>query len=141
MIRERIAEIREELGSLEDEYMQYSFLVELSAYVSPDQPDLMTDEFLQHGCQSQVWVRFRSDEGMFYMDATSDTLLIRGVLYIMMELFNGAPAEEIAAEHPDFLKECGISGHFSGSRINGIRSITDSVYDYCRSYSENAGTD
>ena len=140
MIQERIKQIQEELGSLEDDLTQYSFLVELSAYVNPHQPDLMKEEYLQRGCQSQVWMRLDTKDGKFHMDATSDTLLIRGVLYIMMELFNGLPPEEIAASNIDFLSDCGISKHFSGDRIRGIGSITDSVYKYCIQFGGNAGT-
>lgn len=142
MIQERIAAIRAELGALEeDELMQYSFLVELSAYVNPHQPELMREEYLHRGCQSRVWLRFRLEKGLFYMDATSDTLLIRGILYIMTELYNGLPPEEIARSEIDFLKDCGISRHFSAARVNGIQSITDSVIDYCRQTSKNAETE
>lgn len=131
MIGERLEEIRKELNAFDDELMKYSFLVELSAYVKPDQPDLMTEENLHHGCQSQVWIRYRITDGKFYMNATSDTLIIRGVLYVMMQLFNGLPPEEIARSRIDFLKECGIAQHFTGSRISGIGGITEAVYTYC----------
>ncbi len=132
MIEERLKEIHDELNTFNDEYMKYSFLAELSAYVKPDQPDLMTDEHLHRGCQSRVWVRFRIEEGLFYMDAMSDTLIIRGVLYVMMELFNGLSPKEIAGHKTDFLKECGIAQHFGSTRTSGINGIVDSVYDFCR---------
>lgn len=136
MIGQRIEEIRNELSSLDDAFLQYSFLVELSSYVSPHQPELMTDAHLHHGCQSRVWTEFCIKDGQFYMNATSDTLLIRGVLYILMELFNGLSPEEIAETKPDFLKECGISHHFSGERISGLNSVTDSIYAFCRRAAE-----
>ena len=41
MIEERLEEIRKELNAFDDELMKYSFLVELSSYVKPDQPDLL----------------------------------------------------------------------------------------------------
>lgn len=141
MIKKRMEEIRNELNAFDDEFMQYSFLVELSSYVDPHQPDLMTEEHLHHGCQSRVWTAFRIEDGLFYMNATSDTLLIRGVLYIMMELFNGLSPEEIARTRPDFLKECGIFHHFSGERVSGLNGITASIYSYCRCAAENGKTD
>lgn len=141
MIEERLEEIRNEIASFDDEFMQYSFLVELSAYVDPDQPELMTKERLHHGCRSRVWKKFRIEDGKFYMNATSDTLIIRGVLYIMMELFNGLAPDEIAEKRPDFLNECGIAGHFNEERISGLNSITESVYDYCRIFAENGKKD
>ena len=132
MLEERLKEIREELNSFEDEFQKYAFLTELSAYVSPDQPGLMRDEYLYRGCQSRVWVRLEIRDGLFHMNAASDTLIIRGVLYIMMELFNGLAPEEIAGSDLHFLEACGIAEHFSDTRSTGIQGIADSVIRYCR---------
>jgi cysteine desulfuration protein SufE len=132
MLAERLREIRAELDAFDDEFTKYSFLVELSAYVSPDQPDLMVDENLQSGCQSQVWLALDAHDGVFSMRATSDTLIIRGILYIMQELFNGVPLEEIAQSDIDFLDELGIAEHFSDTRQLGIRSIASSIVSFCR---------
>jgi cysteine desulfuration protein SufE len=132
MLEERLAEIRAELNSFDDDFLKYSFLVELSAYVPADQPDLMRDEYLHRGCQSRVWVRLGSEGGAFRMRATSDTLIIRGVLYVMSELFNGVPVGEIADADLDFLEACGIAEHFSDARATGIQSIADAVLTYCR---------
>ena len=62
MLDDRIREIREELNAFEDEFLRYSFLVELSSYVPADQPELMKDENLHRGCQSRVWLRCRLQE-------------------------------------------------------------------------------
>jgi cysteine desulfuration protein SufE len=132
MLEERLAEIRAELNSFDDDFLKYSFLVELSAYVPADQPDLMRDEYLHRGCQSRVWVRLGSEGGAFRMRATSDTLIIRGVLYVMGELYNGVTIDEIASSDIDFLEEAGIAEHFSDTRTTGIRSIADSVVTFCR---------
>ena len=141
MLDERLAEIREELNSFDDAFLKYSFLVELSAYVPADQPDLMKDEYLQRGCQSRVWVRHELRGGAFFMRATSDTLIIRGVLYVMSELFNGVSAREIAHSEIPFLEACGIAEHFSDTRATGIQSIVNEVITFCRSQAATDGTD
>ena len=133
MLEEHLKEIREELNSFDDELTKYSFLVELSAYIKTDQPHLMTPAHMHHGCQSRVWVEYSVKDGLFYMNATSDTLIIRGVLYVMMELFNGLPPEEIAESSFDFLETCGIKQHFSDARVSGIQGIADAVTEYCKS--------
>ena len=131
MLKERLKEIREELNQFEDGFSKYSFLVQLSAYVSGDQSDLMIDEYLYEGCQSQVWLRLKCVDNTFQMKATSDTLIIRGILYIMMELYNGCPISEIAELELDFLKTCGIEEHFSSERTMGIQGIIEQIRDFC----------
>lgn len=132
MLEERLKEIREELNSFDDEFQKYSFLVELSAYNNPDQPDLCRDEYLYRGCQSRVWIQYEISDGIFKMKATSDTLIIRGVLYIMSELYNGVPAAEIAGSEIHFLDDCGIAEHFSDTRTTGIQGLSEAVVRYCR---------
>ena len=141
MLEERLEEMREELDSFDDEFARYSFLVELSAYVSPHQDDLMQDEYLQRGCQSKVWLRCERDGGVMCLRATSDTLIIRGILYILQELYNGASIEEIAQSDLDVLSELGIAEHFSDTRQSGIRSIERAVVSYCRSRSAGGEAD
>lgn len=130
-IETRIREIKDELNAFNDVFLKYSFIVELSAYVAPDQPELMTDNYLHHGCQSQVWINYQIENGIFTMKATSDTLVIRGVLYIMMQLYNGLTPEEITRRKIDFLKECDLTEQFSGARVNGITGIADTIYAVC----------
>ena len=132
MLQERLAEMRGELDSFDDEFARYSFLVELSAYVSPHQDDLMRDEYLQRGCQSRVWLRCEEDGGALCVRATSDTLIIRGILYILQELYCGVSVEEVAQSDLDVLAELGIAEHFSDTRQSGIRSIERAIVNYCR---------
>lgn len=140
MIEDRIREIREELGAFDDEFLRYSFLVELSSYVPAQQPELMKDENLHRGCQSRVWLRCREENGSFILDATSDTLIIRGVLYVMMQLYNGLTVREIAENKIDFLKECGLEEHFSSDRIAGLNGIADTIVSYCQSCLQSHGS-
>ena len=131
MLNERLKNIRDELNQFEDGFSRYAFLVELSAYVSPHQPDLMNDENLYEGCQSRVWIQMENHDGRFQMKATSDTLIIRGILYVMMELYNGCPLNEIAASQIDFLRDCGVEEHFSSERAVGIRGINQWIRCFC----------
>lgn len=131
MFLERMEEIRKEINQFEDSFTQYAFLVELSAYVPANQPDLMTDEHLYDGCQSRVWLKMNIENGIFYIKSTSDTLIIRGILYIMMELYNGCPVSEILSHPVDLLSVCGIEEHFTSERTIGIRGITKKIHDFC----------
>lgn len=131
MLLERLEEIRAELGQFGDSFSQYSFLIELSALNNCAKADLMTEQNLFRGCQSQVWLRMHITDGAFFLEATSDTALLRGLLYVMMQLFNGCPAQEIALAEFDFLRCCGIDGHFTSQRTSGVNGILQNIRSYC----------
>ena len=133
-------EIRAELCGFDDALTQYAFLTELSAYVPVHQPELTTEEHLYRGCQSQVWLSLSERDGLFAMSATSDTLIIRGVLYVMMELYNGCSVKEIAARPVDFLREAGIADLFPSERIAGIGGINREIQRFCARISGKYGT-
>lgn len=127
-------EIKEELNQFQDEFLKYSFIVELSAYVSPKQEDIMLDKYLHEGCQSRVWIKLQEKGGCLDIRATSDTMVIRGILYILMELYNGVSLSEIAESHLDFLEVCGLADSFTSDRADGIRSINKRIIQYSSTY-------
>lgn len=131
MLYERMKEIRRELNQFEDDFTKYSFLVTLSGYVTVSQTELVLPQYRYYGCQSQVWLKQETNGDDFFMQATSDTMLIRGILYIMMELFNGCPLKEIAETDFDFLTELDLEDYFSGHRSVGIRGIHGEIRDFC----------
>lgn len=131
MLQERWNSIKEELFQFDDEYTRYSFLVELSAYVSPHQEQLMQPQYLYEGCQSKVWLKLGKKNGCLTIEATSDTMLIRGILYVIMELYRDVPLCEIA-EHPiPFLEECGFATQLTAARNSGIKGILDEINMFC----------
>lgn len=131
MLLERLAEIKKELDQFSDGFTKYSFLVELSALNNQNTPDVMQECNLFKGCQSQVWIKLSVQDGLFYMHATSDTLLLRGLLYIMMQLYNGCPLSEIAETDLNILPYCGIEQFFTDQRISGVHGITKAIQDFC----------
>ncbi|MCR5083009.1 MAG: SufE family protein [Parasporobacterium sp.] len=137
MLKDKLKSIKEELNEFDDSFTQYAFIVELSAYVPAEIPEIMTDEYKYKGCQSQVWLKLEDKAGAFNMLATSDTLLIRGILYIMSELYNGEKIEEIANMDFDFLKECSIEEHFNSERTVGIKKMNEEIKNFCKSCCKN----
>ncbi len=137
MLKNKLIDIRKELNEFDDAFTRYAFIVELSAYIPAEIPDIMTDEYIYKGCQSRVWLKFEDNDGVFSMRATSDTLLIRGVLYIMTELYNGEKTGDIAKSDFDFLKECSIEEHFNSERTVGIKKMNEEIRNFCKSCCKN----
>lgn len=57
------------------------------------------------------------------MQADSDTMLIRGVLAVLIDLLEGTPANEVAETEITLLQETELSATFTSDRTSGMRSI------------------
>lgn len=134
MLTDRMEEIKKECGQFEDSFDLYSFVTELSVYLPAASDDLCTDRYRLRDCQSDVWLRMQIQNGRFHMEAASDAMIIRGILYIMTELYNGCAAEEIAWAEVDIFELCRLGDSFTAARKYGIGSVSRRIQDFCREY-------
>ena len=128
---ESINEIQNEIISnfalLEDPFDQYAYLLKLSSFLQVMSEDerAKTDEV--KGCQSHVWLRTYAQDGMFYMDAESDTMLIRGFLYLIRKVVSGQPVRDVAECSLYFLSDSGLSANLNADRRKGIGYIVKEI--------------
>lgn len=120
-------ELADEFQAMGDGFDQYSYLVELSAGLPPLAEEKKTQERAVKGCQSQVWLDVRLENGLFFFAGDSDTLILRGILSLLQTLFNGRPAEEVAGAQVWFFGETEIMATFSADRQKGVGSIIQAL--------------
>lgn len=119
-IYERESRFIKDFNEIGDSFDQYAYLIELSCILPPLPEELKTDENVVAGCQSTVWLDIRTDGGIFRFSSDSNTLIIKGVLYILQDLFNGQPVSAVAAANLSFLRETAIMDTFESSRQKGL---------------------
>ena len=121
----------EDICSTGDVLSQYSYLVELSARL-PHMPDGAKEDAKKvEKCQSQVWIRGKRDGDGVFFEADSDTLIVRGVLYLMLSLVNGRGFDEVSSCEFDFVNETELKEAFSDVRLNGFGAIENSIQSFC----------
>ena len=118
-----LQELKEEFASLPDSFSRYAYLIELARLLPPVDTTLRQEAYRYHGCQSQVWLRVRVQDESFYLDADSDTLLIRGVLALFREVLNGQPVASVEQADFDLLETLGIGEYFSSVRTGNIARL------------------
>ena len=122
-IKEKQKEMLALFEGLEDELDRYSFLTALGGRL-PDIPEeLKNDEHLVKGCQSRVWLDAGTEKGTVYMRSYSDTLIVRGLLFILQNCIEGSAVEEFASCTWEIFDEAGLSELLTEDRQNGLKSI------------------
>jgi len=91
---------------------------------------LKTEDALVPGCESKVWmfVEFDLKENTLVVIGDSDTRIVKGLLAIILALYNGLTPEQVvninAYEEFDKL---GLISHLSASRGNGIKAMVNKI--------------
>jgi len=88
------------------------------------------DANLVHGCESQVWLVGRLQDGYWQFSASSDARLIRGLVALLLARVNGLSAEELQqVDLPDWFNQLGLSRQLSPSRSNGLNAVLKRMFE------------
>lgn len=128
---DRIDALVDEFDLLDDWEERYRYVIELGRDLKPLSEAEHSEANRVHGCASQVWLisenggepdtmRFRGD---------SDAHIVRGLIAILLRLYNDLRPAEISALDPRAAFErIGLSEHLSRQRSNGVTAMTDRIH-------------
>lgn len=119
---------------LGDSFERYAYLLVLGMLLPAMDPAQKTPENMVAGCQSHVWLDICVSDGVFQFDADSDTLIIKGVLYLLREIFCGQHPEDVASAEVFFLRETGLMDTFESARQKGIGCVIRALRDAAAAY-------
>lgn len=119
---------------LDDPFSLYEYLLGFAAEL-PTMPDEEKQRAsLVEGCQSRVWLRTeRTPEGRLAIALDSDTLIVRGVLNAIVQIYSERTDEDILSTDFTFLEETELAALFSAERQSGIEAVMAAVRSAVRS--------
>ncbi|MCB9682038.1 MAG: SufE family protein [Alphaproteobacteria bacterium] len=125
-----IDEIVETFELLEPGEERYRFLIDLGKDL-PGMPDAdKTDDHIVRGCLSRVWMTasVHGAPARLALVADSDAFIVRGLIAIVLALFDGhTPAEILATDADAVFARLGLEQHLSMGRRNGLHSMVQRV--------------
>ena len=114
--------------SVYDEWLdKYEYLIELGRGLSDYPEEKKTDDRLIQGCQSRVWLDSEVREGRIWFTADSDAIITKGIISLLISVYSGRTAAEIAGDDFGFITEIGLKENLSPTRANGLASMIDRI--------------
>ncbi len=129
-VEQRAEAIVSDFALFDDWIGRYEYLIELGGLLAPLDNEYKTDEYRVRGCQSQVWLKPEVRDGLVFLTADSDAIITRGLVALLVKVFDGQPPAAIAGASMDFLEEIGMNEHLSSTRKNGLASMVNRIKDY-----------
>ena len=128
-----IETIVENFAFIEDWEERYRYVIELGRALPPGSEDLQTESNKVHGCASQVWLDLKVDrsgpEPHLAVRGDSDAHIVRGLVALMVALFDGkTPAEAARTDAFALYTELGLAEHLTPQRSNGVRAMADRIH-------------
>jgi cysteine desulfuration protein SufE len=118
-IQERANSIAEELSFL-DRDERFEWIIDTGKALAVE--DSFTDEDLVKGCQSKVWLKVWQEADQLRLSGTSDALLVKGIVSLLLELYNGSTTSDARAfDFIQWLNENQIS--LSMQRMQGLEGM------------------
>lgn len=110
---------------------RYLFLEELGGKLGYLQAEQKINDNIVHGCASNVWVIGYPDkdsENHFVYEAEAEQPIIRGLVYLMLQIFaDKAPDEILDTNIDDTLKRLGLDDHLSTQRHIGMYALVQKM--------------
>jgi cysteine desulfuration protein SufE len=117
----------DEFCLLDDWEDRYRHVIALGEALEPFPADQRVEANRVRGCVSQVWLtpaRSNGSPPRLSFLGDSDAHIVRGLAAILLRMYSGRTAEEIASIDPEpTFAALGLDGHLSPQRSNGLRAM------------------
>ncbi len=133
-IKEIQEEIMDEFAMFDDWMQRYEYMIELGKSLPLIEEKYKTEDNIIKGCQSKVWVHAEMNDNKIEFTADSDAIITKGIIAILIRVFNRQHPTEIVEADTDFINEIGLKEHLSPTRANGLVSMIKQLKMYAIAY-------
>ena len=122
--------------SVYDEWLdKYEYLIELANTLEVIEDNKKTPDNIIQGCQSRVWLDASLDEdGTLSFRADSDAIITKGIIALLIRVFNHQKPDDIINAELYFVDEIGLSANLSPTRANGLLAMIKQIRYYALAF-------
>jgi cysteine desulfuration protein SufE len=121
-------DIKNDFLALESWPDKYEYIIDLGLEVKDFDEEFRVNENLIKGCSSKVWLGYKTENKAlkFYVD--SDSMMVKGLLFILLSIFNQKSAKEILnINYSAFLEELSLKNHLTANRVSGLEATIEKI--------------
>jgi len=124
----KLEDIRDAFGFFDSWEDKYRFVIDLGRQLPALDAAERTDDRLVPGCQSQVWLITRLDDGRLRLTMDSDAHIVRGLIAILLAAYQDrSPQEVVNFDIEGLFDELDLLSHLSPTRGNGLREMVSRI--------------
>jgi cysteine desulfuration protein SufE len=132
IIEKRVEDIKENLDFFDDELAKYEYIIDLGKKLEEFKESDKTPENIVHGCTSQVWLTQEVKDGKMYFRGTSDAIIVKGLVYMILQIFSDSTIEELKQIDMDIVHELKLSEVITPNRQSGVIGMMKKIKEYAQ---------
>lgn len=122
----------------EDKESALFYLMDLGKKLRPMPDNYKTDEHLIKGCMSKVWLHASMHDGKIVFEADSNTDITRGLISLLVSVWDNRTPEEILQSELFFIDKIGMGSMVGSQRNNGFASMIKQMKMYAIAFQTEA---
>ncbi|HNZ80527.1 MAG TPA: SufE family protein [Bacteroidales bacterium] len=127
-------DIIQAFDEIEDWMDKYQLLIDMGNSLGPLDEQYKKPQYLIEGCQSRVWIHAEYKEGKVFFEAESDTVIVKGLVYLLLKVLSGRTPDEILKTDLYFIERIGLKEHLSPTRSNGFAAMLKQIRNYALAF-------
>lgn len=128
-------EIIGEFSLLEgDTEMTIFYIMELGQKLPEMRESDKTEDNIVKGCQSKVWLTATVEDEKVYFVADSNTAITKGLVSLLIRIFNGQTADAILNADLYFMHKIGMERFIGTQRSNGFAAMIKQMKLYALAF-------
>lgn len=135
-MEEQIQVYKEDLSLFDDKDAKMDYILDYAKEATKLDASQKTDENIVRGCSSLAWLVKEFKDGKISLKGESDSIIGKGMMVILLSVFNDRTPEQILAFDPKLLMEMGVVELLSPVRQQGMEAFLNLIYNYAKTTKE-----
>lgn len=131
-MEEKVAAYKEDFDLFPTADDKIEYVLELGKKQRQLMPEEKNDETFIHGCSSNAWLVAEYTHPKILFRGEGDSMMAKGMMTILLDIFNDRTPDEILTFDPALLHTMGITELLSPVRQQGLEAFLGKIYAHAK---------
>lgn len=131
-MQEKVNQYREDFNLFPSSDDKIEYVLDLGKGQVPLNEGEKNEMSFIHGCSSNAWLIAEYEEPKIIFRGEGDSMMAKGMMTILLDIFNNRTPEEILAFDPALLHTMGITELLSPVRQQGLEAFLNVIYHHAQ---------
>ena len=135
-MQEQVQVYKEDLALFDDKDAKMEYILDYAKEATTLDEAYKIDANVIKGCSSLAWLHKEYKDGKIMLQTEGDSIIAKGMLVLLLAIFNNRTPKEIFSFDTNLLLEMGVMELLSPVRQQGMEAFLNVIYTYAKECEE-----